>query len=97
MFPNTVEEARNTIKRAIRYRSGPGAFNEVYLGSMACAAITRKLGGRYGTDNMLDLIDKASMDTLRHVWDDKGFQWILGHYKNAGSKLYKYKVIAEEV
>lgn len=89
---------RAEMKRAVRYRSGPGMINTVYLGGMATAGIMRRLGTSLGGDKSLQqAIDDASDGQIEEAWDYRGFQWILGHYRKAGSKLYEYKVTAVEV
>jgi len=92
------EKKREEMKRAVRYKSGPGLMNTIYLGSMASAALHRRLGGQYGDGQSLDtLIDNASDAQFKKAWNYNGFQWILEHYRKAGSKLYHYETKAEEI
>ena len=44
-----------------------------------------------------DLIDEASDGQIEDAWEYQGFQWILGHYRKAGSKLYRFKTTAIEI
>lgn len=97
MTDETVESKRAEMKRAVRYRSGVNDIGGVYLGGLASARIVSLLGGRYGKDSMLPLIDKASDKQIEAVWAYSGFQWILKHYRAGGSKLFKYKVVAVEI
>jgi hypothetical protein len=92
-----IEEMRAEMRRAVRYRSGPDLMNTVYLGGMAAAGIVSKLGGRYGTDGLDDLIVNASEAQIQSAWDYDGFQWILKHYREAGSKLYEFEIVRREI
>lgn len=92
-----IDVIRAEIKRAVRYKDGPGMMNTVYLGSLATAHIMRCLGSRYGQDSLQKAIDKASNDQIMKVYEYEGYQWILNHYKKAGSKLYEYDVTSREV
>jgi len=93
-----TSEKRAEMKRAVRYRSGPGLMNTVYLGSLATAGLMRRLGGSYGGKQSLqECIDNATDEQIEKGWDYEGFQWILKAYRDAGSKLYEYEVTAKEV
>ena len=89
------DQRRKEMKRAMQYRSGPDSCSSVYLGGMETAALTRLLGGRYGEDDLQDLIDSASEAQFEEAWQYDGFQWILKHYREGGSKLYRW--VAEEI
>lgn len=92
-----VDAIRAEMKRAVRYRSGPDLMNEVYLGGLATAHIMSLLGGSYGNEPLQHAIDNASDGQIEDVYTYDGYQWILGHYKKAGSKLYEFETIRREV
>ena len=102
MAETNVDELRAEMKRAVRYRSGPGQMNTVYLGGMAISGIMHCLGtsssqaSRDGK-SLGDLIDEASDKQIEEAWVYGGFQWILNHYRKAGSKLYRYETTAIEI
>lgn len=97
----TVDEKRAEMKRAVRYRSGPGMMNEVYLGSLAISNLFTYLGlaNKYGEVSwtLQDAIDKADDEHIMWAWEYEGFQWILNHYRDHGSKLFKYEIVATEI
>lgn len=97
----TVDEKRAEMKRAVRYRSGPGIMNEVYLGSLATTHLYTYLGAAhklYDTDwTLQEAIDRADDEHILWAWEYEGFQWILNHYRQAGSKLYRYEITAVEI
>ena len=97
-----VDKLRAEMKRAVRYRDGPGQMNVIYLGGMASAAMYSHLGtsmtqAMRNNKSFQDLIDEASDGQIEKAWEYQGFQWILGHYRKAGSKLYKFKTTAIEI
>lgn len=93
-----VDKLRAEMKRAVRYRSGSDLMNTVYLGGMATAALFRRLGAEYaGTLSIQEAIDQASDGQIELAWDYQGFQWILKHYRKAGSKLYRFETRAIEI
>jgi len=95
------DQRRKEMKRAVRYRSGPGAMNTVYLGGLATCKLMSLLGGRYGDKgnkgDLQWLIDNATDAQFEEAWNYKGFKWILEAYRKAGSKLYSYETIAVEI
>lgn len=97
-----VDKLRAEMKRAVRYRDGPGQMNTIYLGGMATAAMYSCLGSSM-TKAMRDkksfqvLIDEASDGQIEDAWEYQGFQWILEHYRRAGSKLYRFDTTATEI
>jgi len=77
-------------------------MNEVYLGGLATAHIMHILGTsatQAARDNksLVDLIDEATDLQIEEANDYQGYQWILGHYRKAGSRLYRYDVIPVEI
>ena len=97
-----VDKLRAEMKRAVRYRDGPGDMNAVYLGGMATAAMLHIMGtsatqAARDDKSLIDVIDKASDGQIEEAWKYKGFQWILKQYRKAGSKLYRYEIIAIEI
>ncbi len=97
-----VDKLRAEMKRAVRYRDGPGMMNTIYLGGMASAAMYSRLGSSMtkamrDKKSFQDLIDEASDGQIEDAWEYKGFQWILGHYRKAGSKLYRFETKAIEI
>ncbi len=90
------------MKRAVRYRDGPGEMNTVYLGGMASAAMYSFLGSSMtqamrDKKSFQDLIDEASDAQIVEAHDYKGYQWILGQYHQGGSKLYEYITTRKEI
>jgi hypothetical protein len=77
-------------------------MNTIYLGGMATAAMYSCLGSSM-TQAMRDkksfqvLIDEASDGQIEDAWEYQGFQWILEHYRRAGSKLYRFDTTATEI
>ena len=102
MAETNIDELRAEMKRAVRYRSGSDLMNTVYLGGLATAGIMHCLGTsstqacRDGK-SLGDLIDAASDGQIEEAWEYQGFQWILKHYRKAGSKLYRYETTAIEI
>lgn len=94
-----VDKMRAEIKRAVRYRSGPDLMNTIYLGGLATGHILHLLGSSYGAIDvsLQGAIDDASDGQIEDVWEYKGFQWILEHYRKAGSKLYRFETKAIEI
>ena len=90
---------------AVNYRSGPGLMNEVYLGGLATAKCVSILGGRYGHDSLDGLIRNCIESQLSDLYRYKGFQWILGHYrdsiahpeKSISKFKYEYRLLCESV
>lgn len=102
MSKAVVDKLRAEMKRAVRYRSGPDLMNTIYLGGMATAGMMSRLGtsstqaARDGK-SLVDLIDDASDGQIEEAWMYDGFQWILKHYRKAGSKLYRFETKAIEI
>ena len=97
-----VNKMRAEMKRAVRYRDGPGQMNTIFLGGMASAHMYSCLGSSMtqavmNNKSFQDLIDEASDEQIEDAWEYKGFQWILGHYRRTGSKLYKFTTTREEI
>ena len=97
-----VDELRIEMKRAVRYRDGPGQMNTIYLGGLAETHMMHLMGtsatrASREKKSLLDVIDEASDGQVEEAWDYRGFQWILGHYRKAGSKLYKFTTTREEI
>jgi hypothetical protein len=77
-------------------------MNTIYLGGMATAAMYSLLGSSMtkamrDEKSFQDLIDEASDGQIEDAWEYEGFQWILGHYREAGSKLYRFETTAIEI
>lgn len=53
-------EKRERIRFALSYREGEDSCNNVYMGSMATANIFHALGGRYGRDDINNLLVAAT-------------------------------------
>jgi hypothetical protein len=93
-----VDAIRAEMKRAVRYRDGPGDMNTIYLGGLATAHMEHLMGSTYGGFvSLQDCIDEASDGQIEAAHDYSGYQWILGHYIKAGRKLYNFKITAEEI
>lgn len=56
------------IIAVMKYRSGEGLINTVYVGGMTTASAVRALGGRYGKDYVEDLVKKADVTQLREAY-----------------------------
>ena len=101
MMEAKMEKKRAEMKRAVRYRSGPDLINTVYLGGMATARMISILSnGRHqygGKASLQECIDQADYKHLQQAWDYDGFQWILKAYREAGSKLHSFEVVATEI
>jgi len=77
-------------------------MNTIYLGGVASAAMYSCLGSSMtkamrDKKSFQDLIDEASDGQIEDAWEYQGFQWILEHYRRAGSKLYRFETTATEI
>lgn len=98
----TTADKRTTMRRAVRYRSGPGFMNEVYLGGLATTHMMHIFGSSAtqaarDKKSLIDLIDEATDRQIEEANDYEGYQWILGHYRKAGSKLHRYNMVPVEI
>lgn len=59
-----LEEKRQLLKEAVNYRSGESLINTVYMGSMATASLCSALGGMYGKDSVISLIESAKEENI---------------------------------
>lgn len=99
---SNANQKRSEMRRAVRYRSGPGLMNEVYLGGLATAFMMQIFGtsatqAARNNKSLVDLIDAATDSQIEEAHAYAGYQWILGHYRKAGSKLYRFETTAVEV
>ena len=93
-----VDKIRAEMKRAVRYRSGPGLMNTIYLGGLATAGILHCFGTTLTLrTDLQQAIDEASDGQIENAHEYQGYQWIPNHYQKAGSKLYRYETKATEV
>lgn len=72
-------------------------INTVYLGGMGTTQILRNLDRPGSRLSLQEAIDKASDCQIEAAYKCQAYQWILGHYRKSGSRLFEYTVTRNEV